>query len=329
MSTINKIKKPKTPRALRKKTDIIIENDVTTNIVSNTIDTSIEKELIKHGFVPINTISIQNDKKVQIDRYIKALNKMGQKVYILLDVDNDDNLDADLRLIETKKGHILPYSYKLKTMNIASMDVSGVAIECDKKGLCVLSNTIQDCDDYLTTNEAYFTFLEPNQINTVVENEGCYLSYPVVKLSEIRVNNQLVVEGTNVVTKKLRCADYQNYIKDLGDLQTDLKELNDSYIDFKNVIDANACKIKDTIKELEEYSQYYIDKPPCEDCDYKKYSLIKHNLMLRNDYNIYLLCGMKRIIEQKSHIDYMIQNLHDLTDFFEKQLCSLDMANQM
>ena len=328
MSTMNRIKKPKTPRIQRKK-DLFVQTETTAPVVNTVIDTTIEKELIKHGYVPINTISIQNDKKVQIDRYIKALNKMGQKVYILLDVDNQDNLDADLTLVETKKGHLLPYSFKSTAIGIASMDVSGVAIECDKKGLCVLANTIQDCDDHLTTHESNFTFLEPNQVNTVVENEGCYLSYPVVKLSEIRINNQLVLEGTNIVTKKLRCTDYQNALNDLNQVEADIKELTDSFVDFKNVIQANVSQIKTTIKELEEYNQYYMDHPPCEDCDYKKYSLIKHNLMLRHDYNIYILCGMKRIIEQKSNLDYMIQNLHDLTDFFDKQLCSLDMADQM
>src|SRR5438445_4884722 len=263
MSTTIKTKKPKTPRILRKKPvsnetsvnipslNVVNTNVVNTNVVNtnvpltiNTINPVIENELMSYEYICLNSITIQNDKKIQIDHYIKALNKLGQKVYILIDVKYDNQLDADLTLIETKRGNILPYSLKSGAALLFGMDVTGVAFECDKNGLCVLTHSIDDQDDNLNVIESNFTFLDAYQQNhVVIENYGCHLSYPVVKLSEIRVNNQLVVEGTDIVTKKLRINAYNEYMNDLNFLGNSIIELDLSFIDFKNVIEENVFYI--------------------------------------------------------------------------------------
>jgi hypothetical protein len=289
------------------------------------ISECIEKELFKYQYVPLSTIVTKDNKHT----YIKALNKIGQKVYILIE-ETQQNLDADLTLIETKTANILPYSLKAGAIKMAGMDVSGVAFECDKKGLCVLKSVMNDCDENVKIIESNFTFLEPKVQNAmIVENFGCYLSYPLVTLSEIRINNDLVVASTNMVTKKLRNASYSAYYKDLDNLQTNIKNLEVNFCQLKKVIEANALALNEKLSTLETWHKYYVDNPPKTECDQEKFNLIKHNMRLKNDYISYLLCGMKKITENAAEVDKLNSNICDFTQFFDQQLTSANCAANM
>lgn len=291
------------------------------------MDAEVEKELLHYGYIPLNTIVIQNDSGDVISTYIKALNKLGQKVYILLD-GGDYNLTSDLAMVETKNGSMLPYSLKSGAMKMAGMD-TGVAFECDKKGLCVLGNTINENDENISVVESNFTFLEPKDTSTVIENFGCHLSYPVVNLSEIKMNDMLVLQGTSCVTHKLRNAAYHTYQQELDCFQESITKLQESYTYFHNLVGVNAGKLNENLEMLEEYNAYYLQNPPCNECDIKKYKLIKHNLRLINDYITYLLCGMKNIADNKDTINSLTSNLCDFSLFFEEQLKQLDCADNI
>lgn len=291
------------------------------------MDEEVEKELLKYGYIPLNTITIQNDDNEITLTYIKALNKLGQKVYILID-EKEYNLTSDLSMVETKQGSMLPYSLKSGAMKMAGMD-TGVAFECDKKGLCVLNNTMNDCDENISVVESNFTFLEPKDTGTVVENFGCHLSYPVVNLSEIKTNDMLVLQGTSCVTQKLRNAAYHTYQSELNCFQESINKLQESYTYFNGLVQTNAAKLNENLAILEEYNAYYLQNPPCNECDIKKYKLIKHNLRLINDYITYLLCGMKNIADNKTTIDNLTSNICDFSAFFEEQLDSLDCADNI
>lgn len=293
------------------------------------MDAEIEKELLMYGYIPLNTIVIQdaNNNKIT-STYIKALNKLGQKVYILVDGIYNYNLTSDLSMVETKNGSMLPYSLKTGAMKMAGMD-TGVAFECDKKGLCVLNNTIGENDDNISVVESNFTFLEPKDTGTVVENFGCHLSYPVVNLSEIKINDALVLQGTSCVTHKLRNAAYHTYMQELDCFQESINKLQESYTYFHNLVGVNAGKLNENLEMLEGYNAYYMQNNPCNDVDMKKYKLIKHNLRLINDNITYLLCGMKNIADNKDTINGLTSNVCDFSLFFEEQLEQLECADNI
>ncbi len=297
--------------------------------VENEIDSDIEEELLSYGYIPLSNINIQNDEGEISNQYVKALNQMGQKVYILLDLDNIQNLDSDLTLVETKNGNIIPFSLKSGSLKMAGMDTSALMFECED-GLCVLSNVMNEEDENLMSTESNFTFVkERNDSAAVVENYGCYMSYPVVKLSEIRVNNQLVMEGANMVTRKLRNSSYNAYLQDMIHVQNSILELDVQNNALLALLQVNATKLNESLATLESWNKYYLENPPVTDCDIKKHNLIIHNMRIRNDYIAYLICGMKRVAEYKPQIDKLTNGLTEFNEFFNNQFNNLDMATNI
>ena len=327
LKTIDKVLKI-TPDT--EKVNIPTLNDDQVDIIDNEVDDEIETELLSYGYIPLSNINIQNDHGEIINQYIKALNQMGQKVYILLDDDNIQNLDSDLTLVETKNGNIIPFSLKSGSLKMAGMDTAGIAFECDQNGLCVLNNVMNEEDENLTSVESNFTFVEERTNSAaVVENYGCHMSYPVVKLSEIRVNNTLVMDGANMVTRKLRNSSYNAYLQDMIHVQSSILELDVQNNALLELLQVNAAKLNESLATLESWNKYYLENPPQTDCDVKKHNLIIHNMRIRNDYIAYLICGMKRVAEYKPQIDKLTNGIQEFNEFFNNQFDNLDMATNI
>lgn len=292
-------------------------------------DTDIEEELLSYGYIPISNINIKDEDGNITNQYTKVINPLGQKVYVKIDTDNVQNLDSDLTLVETKNGNILPYSLKNGSLKMAGFDTAGLIIEsCE--GICALSNVMNEADENLTSVESNFTFVEQNNpSSTVIENYGCHMSYPVVKLSEIRVNNALVIDGANVVTKKLRNSSYNAYLQDMKNVQHSICELSVQNNALITLLEVNATKLNETLTTLEGWNKYYLDNPPVTDCDIKKHNLIIHNMRIRNDYVAYLICGMKRVAEYQPQIDKITNDIVNFNEFFNNQFSNLDMATNI
>lgn len=292
-------------------------------------DIELENELLSFGYIPLSTIIIKDSRGEFLHKYIKAINNMGQKNYILIDADTKQNILADLTLIDNKYGNILPYSLKAGAIKMAGLDISGLAIECDNDSICMLSNTINDEDDNISITESNFTFTEEKTDAAVTENYGCYMSYPVVKLSEIRVNNKLVVEGANIVTRKLRNSSYVTYLEDMKTTIVALKELEVSHKTLLNLFETNALTLNESLDQLENWNQYYLNNKPVEECDVKKHNMIIHNMRIRNDYIGYLICGMMRASSQSQKINELNNNVKEYLEFFQDQFKNLDFANKI
>lgn len=292
-------------------------------------DVELEEELMKYHYIPLNTIIIRDDDGDFLNKYVKAVNQMGQKVYILIDVDTKRNVLSDLTLVNTKMGNVLPYSLKAGAMKMAGMDASGIAIESDQNGLCMLESVMDEENDNISIIESNFTFKEEQTTNSVVENYGCHMSYPVVKLSEIRVNNTLVVEGANTVTRKLRNASYNTYIDDVKTAIEAIKELEESYVSLLTMLENNAMELTQSLTDLETWNKYYLDHPPTQECDTKKHNLILHNMRIRNDYIGYVICGLKKAGDDRYPIEKLNNNIKEYTEFFTEEFKDLNRASKM
>ena len=336
MSKLGSPKRKKINKILKIDNDAVDIPSLNTFVKEETIevediieDQELENELISYQYIPLSTIIIKNDNGMFLHKYIKAVNRMGQKVYILIDGDTKKNINPDLTLIDNKEGNVLPYSLKSGVMKMAGMDTSGVAIECDQNGLCMLTNDINEEDDNLSIIESNFTFKEQPSTGSVVENYGCHMSYPVVKLSEIKVNNDIVVEGTNNVTRKLRNSSYTTYLEEMKNVICSVQALEESQNTLLNLFENNALTLNDSLDQLEEWNDYYTTNKPTAECDIKKQNLIIHNMRIRNDYISYLICGMKRIADTQKQIDKLNNNVNEYIEFFQDQFKDLDRANKI
>ena len=101
---------------------------------------SLENELLNAGYVPLSKIVVRTEGGDKRTQYIKAMNKNGQKVFIMVDVHGYTTArSTDLTLIESHNVSVVPYSLKTGAYNCASKDVCGVAFECGTRAVCVSS----------------------------------------------------------------------------------------------------------------------------------------------------------------------------------------------
>jgi hypothetical protein len=322
--------RPRSPRNIKKKyvdpgckpNINIIEQEVPITIMNKTLN----DDLFKYEYEPLSLISIKNNQNISKTCYVKAINNMSQTVYILLDTDNIDNLKSDMTLIESKTNNLLPYSLKSGAVKLAGFDVAGVAFECDKKGLCVLLNVIEEDAENISIVEYNYIFEEIKKPEMYINQDNfyCNISYPVIKMSEIKMNNTMVIDGTDIVIKKLRSNSYNIYNEDLNMLKNSIHTLNLAYEDFINIINDNAYMLKNSMAKLDTWNKHYRDYKPDNDLDNQKFNQIKYNMRLRNDYNIYMLNAMGKISEQKNIIDKISNIMIEYTDFFEHQLNILE-----
>lgn len=285
---------------------------------------SIENELLNAGYAPVSRIVVRADNGDKRTQYIKAINKKGQKVFILLDSHGYTTArSTDLTLIEAHSASIVPYSLKTGAYECAGKDVCGVAFECGADAVCILSRGSQD----LTPKEANFIFVEQQAPTAAsIEVDGSVMTYPVIRLTEIRANPALVLVNTDTVTRRLRNTSYSAELTELSMTQQSINKLNASFIHFDAIREATANKLYKTLAQLEKWNEVYIANPPVTD-EYKdKYRRLQYNLAQRNEDISTLLRIMKKIADKRIDIDVIINEINELNDFAEKEFANIEFA---
>src|SRR3972149_7805017 len=286
---------------------------------------SLENELLNAGYAPLSRIVIRTDNGDKRTQFIKAINKKGQKVFILIDVNGYTTArSTDLTLIEAHNASIVPYSLKTGAYNCAGKDVCGVAFECGPDAVCVLSRDTQD----LAPKEANFVFVEQHApAAAVIESEGTIMTYPVVRLSEIRANPALVLSNTDTVTRRLRNTAYVSLLEELATTQQSINKLNEAFVCFNRMREDAATKLNRTLTQLEESNDIYITCPPTNDEDKDKYRRLQFNLTKRNEGIAALLRSMKRVADARIDIDSITGKITDITEYCEKEFAHVEHAN--
>ncbi|HSW77053.1 MAG TPA: hypothetical protein VLG50_08395 [Candidatus Saccharimonadales bacterium] len=313
----NNTKKSKPAATTVVKDNSIDNNTVADNTVSNTVVdvVNIEDELTKYGYHVIKTILVKKESCQKT--LIKANNKLGQYVYIIIDDISVVSTTHHVTMNDTTTT-IIPYSVISASMTLAGMDVCGIIFECQESGLCLLENVLSD--DNLTVVESNYL------IDQNTKPDHCYINYPIVKLSEIRVNNDLVLEGTTIVTNRLRTDTYDAYYQNLINVQHAITHFNGSYQRLFDLFKIEAIKLKDTLKMLESWHMHYINHPPQNDIDIQKSNSILKQILIRNEYVERLLCTMMRISEYESQMNQLTEQVNEYHDTFNKLFTKLDFV---
>lgn len=287
---------------------------------------ALENELLNAGYAPLSKIVIQADNNNKRTQYIKAINKKGQKVFILIDVNGYTTARAsDLTLIESSKVNVVPYSLKTGAYNCAVNDVCGVAFECGTDGVCVLTRDNQD----LSPKEANFVYVEQHTpAAATMESEGSIMTYPVVRLSEIRVNPTLVLANTDTVTRRLRNSTYKALYQELITTHQAILNLNNAFIRFNQMQTTTASKLNKSLTESEQINELYVKNPPLTDEAKDKYRKLQYNLAYRNEAITTLIRSVKKVADTRTDIISITKQINDITDFCDQQFANIEYVIQ-
>lgn len=270
--------------------------------------TGVENELITLGYTPVSWIGVSDRNNMQ---YLKAVNRRGQTVFIL--IDNEPGLirTSDLTLIESKTGSSIPTTYR----NVASQctkDVCGVAFECGNDALCTLVQT----ENALEPEETNFVLVEqsPSSASATIESTEGQMSYPVVRLSEIRANPALVLENTDRAMRRLRNASYVAQLQELGYLQQSIITLNKKVTQFNVMRERVAKELNQSLTELEGIARAY-DRPCDNPSEYeeREYSALQAQLLQRNQWIGSLINRMKMVADKRMELDRISDQIHSIT----------------
>jgi hypothetical protein len=325
----------------RKKSSLLTRNSINTND-NQDIDfeikdyqgivakSALENELLHAGYVPLSKIVIQDSEGNRKIQYVKALNKKGQKVFILLDVNGYiTTRSTDLILIETNKAQVVPYSLKMGAVDCAGTEVCGIAFECGSSSLCVLSRDPED----LTPKETNFVFIEQNETalgiiipTEHIEHTGQIMAYPVIRLSEIRANPNLILENTDLVTRRLRNTSYKILVDDLKSFDKSIEELRTNFDTFMSTREKDATRLNRTLNQLDQWNEIYMIHPPTTDDFKERYRNLQFNLSQRNEKIEILLRSMKKVADLRTEIDSISKTITDITEFFNKEFTYIDCS---
>jgi DNA-binding HxlR family transcriptional regulator len=179
----------------------------------------------------------------------------------------------------------------------------------------------------LTPKEANFIFVEQSKpAAATIETEGNIMSYPVIRLSEIRANPDLVLSNTDVVTRRLRNNAYTSELQELASFQQSINKLNSSFIKFDEIREISAKKLNQTLTQLEQWNNIYLANPPKTDETKDRYRRLQYNLTQRNQGIANLLRYMKKVADKRFEIDTITREIDDIVDIAEKEYANVEFA---
>lgn len=325
----------------RKKTSLLTRSNVSGIGGNDTLDfeikdyqgivskSALENELLHAGYTTLSKIVIQDNNGNRHTQYIKALNKKGQKVFILLDVNGYTTTRSnDIILIESNQAQIVPYSLKMGAVDCAGTEVCGIAFECGANSVCILS---RDNENFSTKESNFVLISDKNNtsgfisdINTDRHNNSQFMPYPVIRLSEIRVNPTMILENSDLVTRRLRNASYKILLDDLKNFDKSINDLRTNFDLFMSTSDNDAKRLNSTINQLDGWNETYMKCPPTTDDVKERYRNLQFNLSQRNEYIEVLIRSMKKVADLRKEIDSVSQTISDVTDFFNKEFAYID-----
>jgi hypothetical protein len=286
---------------------------------------NIEEELLRYGYAPKEKIILQCNEDQSLEcPYIKAVNKNGHTVFVELDVDGRVEMDNENVTIERKDINIVPYSAKIGEMDCSKLDVCGLAFQCTD-GICVL-----------TRQDQSLTPLERNFQNMITIEKACdtcprvgtinssLISYPIVKMTEIRFNPDYVLKIVDDCTKRLRNIAIRNSEVEFGATVCDLNNLTqgvNTLITNNSIVHQN---LKDSIAKLETWNNYYLQNPPCNDEDRDKHYKTQINLQIRNQMVVDLLNITSRFNSQRQLLKDVQNEVVSLNTYMNERFCSIN-----
>lgn len=234
-------------------------------------------------------------------QFLKAINNKGQKVYIYIDIiENKHTSDYDIMMIENNT-NLLSHSIKNGAYNCVGTDVSGVVFEYGTNSIC----TIMRGDNDLKLNETNYVFNHETQSHNF---EGCVRTYPIIKLSELRVNPDIILCNTDIVTRRFRNAEDSHERQELLRTDNALEQLNEALFNFKETCNNSTHKLVSNIEYLKGIQEQRYDNE------------LLNELIKSNDNIVKLICVMKKVASKRKEMEKITYEIKELTDYLSSQI---------
>ena len=277
---------------------------------------SVSDELRRYGYEPMAQIIVQDKSIATAPRlkYVKAINRLGQYVFIAIDTSGYMSVRTrDLTLIKETTGSLVPFSVKNGSLGCVGNDC-GVALECDSSDLCVLTRDSQD----MTVREVGLTLVEKQPETAAVVRDGnSVISYPVVKLSDIRANPEQVLINSDIATARLRNLAYEALTEKRVDEWNAVAELVRVFKDFMDEEDSFRVNLENDLRLLRELNDTYLAIPSMSEAHRAKFDIVRNNLSRRNLWFSDLLIANEKVVALAPEINRMITVIKEQTVFIQ------------
>lgn len=290
---------PKSPKRVKTEDLMSLSPPITTSVY-------IEDELGKYNYkLEDSAVVYSSDNKT----FMKAIDKLGQRVYI----------DVDTGSYPSKRNIVSESPTKVFTDDVVvtdkyqciGNDVCGVAFECGKN-LCLLARYRGEVDPIRkdwTTEHAVFEDIG-----------GEYsVTYPVIRLSDIIANPEAALINTKLVLNRLRNIDYVGETTKLVDLRSSLSQMEIAFREFDSINNSVLDKVDSDLKKLEEWREQY-NRVPINDVIRDRLEKVLSSITYRHDINVKLLASIASAAELKEDIDRITSKFKalssDLNDIY-------------
>ena len=280
---------------------------------------SLDEELVKSGYTPISKMIVINPSGQSSVRYIKAQNKLGEPLYIAVDVDDSyiSQSNNDTQLRESRIPMRIRQEEKETAFNKAGMGVSGVALEC-KNGLC----TILHDEQMNAPHEQNFVLVHTKKF----EESLVLASFPVVKMSEIRANPHIVNKNIDQALRKMRNGALSECLCNIKTVQA---KFDQTCHLFKETLHAKEKVIAEFKRTMDILENAYDGCCKCPEKNHEKLKEIVFNIEKRNAKFPLLMQSCQEIASLECVLDEAITTLNQAKCKLEKKFKHLHCAYEL
>lgn len=271
--------------------------------------TPIEDIIRKNGYIPQSKLLIRiKEPNVLHGEYIKAINLLGNMVYIKLDI-KDGYISVDNKdLVMSRGPEIAEISRSTRNLyrNNVYMLLHGIAIDC-KQGICFLTN---NSSGQIIEDDMIYPHI------TIQESQvpdSSLMALPVISLQELMRNPKGVLDNTELVSTMIinnayeTCgSDIRRYLDSLENLKIQsqrFREIHGSSVE-ELVKSTNSRKLQ--ICRLIETNSF---RDPVAR---QKHDVLLYNLQKRHELLVELMHTSREVSIISERLDLVSRQLNDI-----------------
>jgi hypothetical protein len=261
-----------------------ISKDLVSNYIESTDSIDIDLFLKENKYTVI-TRYIMSEK---VD-YIKAISPLGDIVFINVDQKGISTTDVgDFTSVSQVAGTKISVSDRLSATDCTSTSTCGVALQCADE-LC----TILRRDDGSNSQKS-FVMTEGYSSKTITP-DGSSIAYPIVKLSEIKINPKLTVQRISMASQKIydnsfsiSSLDVEATMKEMSKICTVGTDFMQKRVKYINFYAGDIIRLQELAKK---YYDRFLEGGITSEANKESYLYILINLYARHK----LMCEINKV----------------------------------